>query len=57
MLKPKSSQGNVCTHAYTKQVEVLKKSASQKLMATVFWDRKGALMVEFMHKKTTITSI
>jgi hypothetical protein len=25
-------------------------------MATVFWDRKGVLMVEFMQQETTITS-
>jgi hypothetical protein len=25
-------------------------------MATVFWDRKGVLMVEFMQKGTTLTS-
>jgi hypothetical protein len=29
---------------------------ARKLMATVFWDRKGVLMVEFMQKGTTITS-
>jgi histone-lysine N-methyltransferase SETMAR len=27
-----------------------------KLMATVFWDRKGVLLVEFMQQGTTITS-
>jgi hypothetical protein len=25
-------------------------------MATVFWDRKGVLMVEFMQQGTTVTS-
>jgi hypothetical protein len=25
-------------------------------MAVVFWDRRGVLMVEFMHQETIITS-
>jgi hypothetical protein len=29
---------------------------ARKLIATVFWDRKGVLMVEFMQQGTTITS-
>jgi hypothetical protein len=33
-----------------------KKASARKLMATVFWDRKGVLMVEFMQQGTTITS-
>jgi hypothetical protein len=28
----------------------------EKLMADVFWDRKGVLMVKLMQKRTTITS-
>jgi hypothetical protein len=28
----------------------------RKLMAAVFWDSKGVLMVEFMQQGTTITS-
>jgi hypothetical protein len=30
--------------------------ACQKAVATVFWDREGVLMVEFMQQGTTITS-
>jgi len=30
--------------------------ANRKLMATVFWDRKGVLLIEFMEPGTTITS-
>jgi hypothetical protein len=30
--------------------------SARKQMATVFWDRKGVLMVEFMQQKTAITS-
>jgi hypothetical protein len=30
--------------------------SGRKLMATVFWDRKGVLMVEFMQQGTTIIS-
>jgi hypothetical protein len=33
-----------------------KEKSARKLMATVFWDRKGVLMVEFMQQATTITS-
>jgi hypothetical protein len=29
--------------------------SARKLMAAVFWDRKGVLMVEFMQQETTIT--
>lgn len=32
------------------------KPSSKKLMATVFWDRKGVLLVDFMVQGTTITS-
>jgi hypothetical protein len=30
--------------------------SARKLMETIFWDRKGVLMVEFMQQGTTITS-
>jgi hypothetical protein len=30
--------------------------SARKLMASVFWDRKGVLMVEFIKQGTTITS-
>jgi acyl-CoA thioesterase len=30
--------------------------SARKLMETVFYDRKGALMVEFMQQGTTLTS-
>jgi hypothetical protein len=33
-----------------------KRTSARKLMATVFWDRKGLLVVEFMQQGTTITS-
>jgi histone-lysine N-methyltransferase SETMAR len=50
MLKQKSSQSSGCTH-----IHQTSKNAG-KLMATVFWDRKGLLMVEFMQRGTTILS-
>jgi hypothetical protein len=31
--------------------------SARKLMKTLFWDRKGALMVEFMQKGTTISEV
>jgi hypothetical protein len=33
-----------------------KQTTARKLMTTTFWDRKGALMVEFMQQVITITS-
>jgi hypothetical protein len=30
--------------------------SARKLVATVFWDRKGVLMVEFVQQGVTITS-
>jgi hypothetical protein len=44
-------------HTFTKQAKKFKQMLSaRKLMATVFWDRKGVLMVEFMQLGTTKTS-
>jgi hypothetical protein len=33
-----------------------KKLPARKLMETVFWDRKGVLIMEFVQRKTTIIS-
>jgi hypothetical protein len=47
----------VDAHTFTKQAEKFKPSLfAIKLMTSVFWDRKGVLMVEFMQQGTTITS-
>jgi hypothetical protein len=35
---------------------MFKHRSARKLMATVFWDRKGVLMVEMMQQGTTILS-
>jgi hypothetical protein len=45
-------------HTFTERTENFKPtlSAARKLMATVFWDRKRVLMVDFMQQGTTITS-
>jgi hypothetical protein len=40
------------THSPNKQKKV-KKMSARKLMATVFWDRKGVLMVEFIQQGTS----
>jgi hypothetical protein len=37
-------------HTYTKQAEKFKQTSARKLMATVFWERKGVLMEEFMQQ-------
>jgi histone-lysine N-methyltransferase SETMAR len=39
------------THSLNK-LNKFKQTSVRKLMATVFWDRKGALMVEFMQQVT-----
>jgi acyl-CoA thioesterase len=46
------------THIHQTSRESLNKRClpSRKLMATVFWDRKGVLMAEFMQQGTKITS-
>jgi hypothetical protein len=55
MMKPKSSQSSGCTHSPNNLIK-FKQTSARKLMAAVFWDRKGVLMVEFMQQGTTITS-
>jgi hypothetical protein len=46
----------VKAHTFTKNLKKCKQISARKLMAAVFWDRKGVLMVEFMQQGTTITS-
>jgi transposase len=45
------------THTHSPNaMKILKERLSaRKLMATVFWDRKGVMMVEFVQQGTTIT--
>jgi hypothetical protein len=58
MLKPKRSQSSRCTYIHNTCRKSLNKRCllARKLLATVFWDMKGVLMVEFMQQGTTITS-
>jgi len=44
------------THSPNKPRKFKQSLANRKLMATVFWDRKGMLLIEFMEPGTTITS-
>jgi hypothetical protein len=37
------------------ELKKFKQTSARKLMATVFWDRKGVLMVEFMQQGTTMS--
>jgi hypothetical protein len=54
--KDQSTIKAVVEHTFSKQTENSKQTLSaRKLMTTVFWDRKGVLMVEFMQQGTTIT--
>jgi transposase len=46
-----------CIHIHqTTRKTLNKRLPARKLMVTVFWDREGVLMVEFMQQATTITS-
>jgi hypothetical protein len=55
--KEQSAVKAVDAHTYTKQDENFKQSLSaRQLMATVFWDRKLVLIVEFMQRGITVTS-
>jgi hypothetical protein len=55
MLKPKSSQSSGCTHS-PNNPKKFKEMSAKKLIAAVFWDRKGILLVECMQQGTIITS-
>jgi hypothetical protein len=58
VLKPKRSQQSkqwMHTHSPNKPRKFKQKLYARKLMAAVFWDRKGVLMVEFMQRGTTMT--
>jgi hypothetical protein len=57
MLKPKNSQNSGCIHIHqTRRKSLSKHLSARKLMASVFWDMKGVLMMKFMQQGTTITS-
>jgi hypothetical protein len=47
----------VDAHTFTRQAEKVNKCClpARKLMAAVFWDRKGVLIVEFMQQGTTMS--
>jgi len=44
------------THSPNKPRKFKQSLANRKLMATVFWDRKGVSLIKFMEPGTTITS-
>jgi acyl-CoA thioesterase len=43
-------------HSPNKQKKFKQMLSARKLMAAVFWHRKGILMVEFMQQGTTVMS-
>jgi hypothetical protein len=46
------------TYTFTKQAKKFKLTLSaRELMAAVFWDRKGLLMLEFMKQGTTMSEM
>jgi len=46
----------VDAHAFSQQAQEIQTNTVKKDMATIFWDRKGILLTEFMAPGTTITS-
>jgi hypothetical protein len=47
-----------CTHFHqTCQKSLNKSLPARKLVATVFWDRKGVLMMEFKKQRTTTSQV
>jgi hypothetical protein len=52
-------QSKQCMHTYfTKKLKKFElKLSANKLMATVFWDRKGVMMVELMQQGTTVSQM
>jgi hypothetical protein len=48
----------VVAHTFSKQAKKMCKQmlSARKLMTTLFWERKGVLMVEFMQQYTSITT-
>jgi histone-lysine N-methyltransferase SETMAR len=46
----------MCTHSPNKQKKFKQALPSKKQMTSVFWDRGGVLIMEFMQQGTTITS-
>jgi hypothetical protein len=44
------------THSPNRQKKFKQTLSARKLMAAVFWDREGALIVEFMLPGTTVMS-
>jgi hypothetical protein len=45
------------THSPNKLKKFKQKLSARKLMATVLWDRKGVVMVEFMQQGTTMSQV
>jgi hypothetical protein len=44
------------THSTNKPRKCKQSLANRKLMAAVFWNKKGVLLIKFMEPGTTITS-
>jgi hypothetical protein len=45
------------THSPNKLKKIKKTLSARKMMVTVFWDRKGMLVVKFMQQGTTISEV
>jgi hypothetical protein len=43
-------------NTFTKKPKKFKQTYTRKLMAIIFWGRKGVLMVEVIQQEATITS-
>jgi hypothetical protein len=58
-VEPKECQSSGCTYINQTSKRSLNKHCwpARKLMVTVFWNRKGVLMVEFMQQGTTMSQV
>jgi hypothetical protein len=54
--KKEQSKQWMHTHSSNKPKKFKQTLLNKKMMASVFWDRKGILLTEFMEPGTTITS-
>jgi hypothetical protein len=45
------------THSPNKPKELNQTASARKLMVTLFWDRKGVLMVEVLQQGTTMSEM
>jgi hypothetical protein len=53
-VETKEQPNSGCTHSPNKPKKFKQMFSARKLIAAVFWDRKGVLMIKFMLQGTTV---